>query len=85
MMVKRVVWRDSNAKVNKPVKYRNHYAMGYKGGWITDIEGDCNVYKSHYCALNAIDAALGGYGQKGSAKRRSYGIQIVGKKGGETA
>ena len=85
MMMKRVVWKDSNPKTYKPVKYRNHYITGYKGGWVTDIEGDDNVYTSHYCALNAIDKALGGYGQKGSAKRKSYGIEIMGKKEGETA
>lgn len=82
----RVVWKDSgNTKGYKPVKYRNHKIFGSPKGWTTTIPGDDNLYKSHYCALNAIDAALGGAGQKGSAKRRSYGIQIVGKRDGETA
>ena len=86
MMVKRVVWHDSNARISKPVKYRNHYARGYKGGWVIDVPGDNNVYKSHYCALNAIDAALGGTGKRVPSEKRSrYGIEIIGKKDGETA
>lgn len=81
----RVVWKDSRPKLHKPVKYRGCTIQGYNNGWTTDIPGDNNIYKTHYCALNAIDRALGGYGQKGSGKRKSYGIQIVGKKDGESA
>lgn len=83
----RVVWKDSNAIEKKPLKYRKHFITGCKGGWIVDIPGDNNIYKTHYCAQNAIDAALGGNGIRGKAteKRRSYGIQVVGKKDGETA
>lgn len=76
----RVVWRDSNARERKPVKYRGHWVEGYGNGWTTSIPNDDNIYRTHYCALNAIDKALGGHGQMGSAKRQSYGIQIVGKK-----
>lgn len=53
---------------------------GSARGWYTDIEGDDNLYKTHYCALNAVDKALGGYGQKGCQKRQNYGITIVGTK-----
>lgn len=81
----RVVWKDSNSRTYKPVKYRKHTIYGSPKGWTTDLEGDDNLYSSHYCALNAIDKALGGYGQKGSQKRQSYGIKIIGKKDGETA
>lgn len=81
----RVVWKDSKPKSYKPVKYRGQMIYGSPKGWETDIPGDNNLYKSHYCALNAIDKALGGYGQKGCQKRQSYGIQIIGKKDGETA
>ena len=77
----RVVWKDSKPKNYKPVKYRDHMIYGSPEGWATTIPGDDNLYASHYCALNAIDKALGGYGQKGGAKRKSYGIQIVGQKG----
>lgn len=49
------------------------------------MPGDENIYQTHYCALNAIDKALGDYGQKGCAKRKNYGISIIGKKEGETA
>lgn len=81
----RVVWKDSKPRTYKPVKYRGHIVTGSPQGWAIDIPGDNNLYKSHYCALNAIDKALGDYGQKGTAKRKAYGIQIVGTKGGETA
>lgn len=81
----RVVWKDSTSRTHKPVKYRGHMIEGYNGGWTTNIPGDNNIYKTHYCALNAIDKALGGFGQMGSAKRKDYGIQIIGKKGGESA
>ena len=76
----RIVWKDSKPRMYKPVKYRGHTATGSPQGWTIDIPGDENVYANHYSALNAIDAALGGYGQKGSQKRQSYGIQIIGKK-----
>ena len=81
----RIVWKDSNAKGYKPVKYRDHVIYGSPQGWITTVPGDNNIYKTHYDALNAIDQALGSFGQKGSAKRKNYGITIVGKKDGETA
>lgn len=81
----RIVWRDSNAKGHKPIKYRGFFAQGYAGGWTIDVPGDNNIYRTHYCALNAIDKYLGGSGQKGNAKRKEYGIQIIGKKNNETA
>lgn len=81
----RVVWKDSKPKLHKPVKYRGYVAEGYAGGWTINVPGDENVYQTHYCALNAIDQHLGGHGQMGSAKRKAYGIKIIGKKGGETA
>ena len=76
----RIVWKDSKPKDYKPVKYRGQMIYGSPQGWITDIVGDDNIYKNHYSALNAIDKALGGYGQMGTAKRKAYGIQIIGKK-----
>ena len=81
----RIVWKDSNARAYKPMKYRGFIAYGSPKGWTTNIPGDDNLYQNHYCALNAIDKHLGGFGQMGDAKRKRYGIQIVGKKGGETA
>ena len=85
MMQLKVVWKDSNSKTAyKPIRYRKHIISGFKGGWITDIEGDDNVYLSNYDALNAIDKYLGDYGQKGCAKRKSCGIRVIGKKGNET-
>ena len=82
----RVVWKDSNKPRNyKPVKYRNHMVYGSPEGWWNTLPGDDNLYATHYDALNAIDKAIGGYGQKGGAKRKNYGIKIIGKKGNETA
>ena len=81
----RIVWKDSKPKSYKPVKYRGQMIYGSPQGWTTDIKGDNNIYKTHYCALNAIDKALGGYGQKGSQKRQAYGIEIIGQKGGNAA
>ena len=81
----RIVWKDSRPRTYKPMKYRGHVATGSPAGWSIDVPGDNNIYASHYCALNAIDKALGGYGQKGSAKRKAYGIEVIGKKTDETA
>ena len=81
----RVVWKDSKPKNYKPVKYRKHMIYGSPKGWTTNLQGDDNLYATHYDALNAIDKALGGSGQMGSAKRQKYGITIIGKKDGETA
>ena len=82
----RVVWKDSGVvRTKKPIKYRGHYVSGHDNGWIIDIPGDNNIYRTHYNALNAIDKALGGYGQMGCGKRKKYGIEIIGKKDGETA
>ena len=79
----RIVWKDSvTSRQKKPVKYRGHWVQGYGKGWVTDIPGDTNIYKNHYSAQNAIDKALGGYGNKGkpTQKRLDYGIQIIGQK-----
>lgn len=82
----RVIWRDSNApKEYKPIRYRGFMVWGSPRGWEITVPGDTNVYSSHYCALNAIDQHFGDYGQRGSEKRKGYGIQIIGKEGGETA
>ena len=81
----RVVWKDSKPRSYKPVKYRNHFINGSPKGWTTTLPGDDNLYATHYDALNAIDEALGGHGQMGSAKRQKYGIQIIGKKTDESA
>ena len=81
----RVVWKDSKPRSYKPVKYRNQFINGSPKGWTTTLPGDDNIYATHYDALNAIDEALGGHGQMGSAKRQKYGIQIIGKKTDESA
>lgn len=77
----RIVWKDSRIpKEYEPIKYRNVYIFGTPNGWEVDIKGDNNLYKNHYCAKNAIDAYFGEEGMHGDAKRKGYGIQIIGKK-----
>lgn len=77
----RIVWKDSRLpKEYEPIKYRNVYIFGTPNGWEVDIKGDNNLYKNHYCAKNAIDAYFGEEGMHGDAKRKGYGIQIIGKK-----
>ena len=80
----RVIWKDSGqTKGHKPVKYRDHMIFGSPEGWTTNIPGDNNIYKTHYCALNAIDKALGGKTRIDNPKRHSRGITIVGRKSGD--
>lgn len=77
----RIVWKDSyKPKEYEPIKYRNIYIFGTPNGWELNIKGDNNLYKNHYCAKNAIDAYYGEAGMHGDAKRKGYGIQIIGKK-----
>lgn len=83
----RVVWKDAScSKQKKPVKYRGYYVTGCAGGWAVDLPGDMNIYRTHYHAQNAIDAALGGAGIRGNgtSKRQAYGIEIVGKRSSDT-
>lgn len=80
----RIVWKDSFAKESyKPIKYRGYTVSCCQDsdGWVTDKEDDCNIYKNHYCALNAIDKYHGTkVGTRGSNKRKSYGVKIIGQK-----
>lgn len=77
----RVVWKDSKTPSEyKPIRYRKFMIWGTPKGWEITVPGDQNVYKSHYCAQNAIDHHYGDFGQRGTEKRKSYGIQIIGKK-----
>lgn len=81
----KIIWRDSSPKLKKTVKYRGYVIDGYGDGWSTSIPGDSNIYRTHYCALNAIDEYLGGHGQMGAAKRIARGIHIIGTKGGDNS
>lgn len=77
----RIVWKDSSKpKEYEPIKYRDIYIFGSPNGWAVNIKGDNNLYKNHYCAKNAIDAYFGEEGMHGDAKRKRYGIQIIGTK-----
>lgn len=77
----RIVWKDTvKTKEYEPIKYRKIYIFGSPEGWEVNINGDDNLYKTHYCAQNAIDKYFGDFGTRGTEKRRNYGIQIIGKK-----
>ena len=77
----RIIWKDSSKpKEYEPIKYRDIYIFGTPNGWEVNIKGDNNLYKNHYCAKNAIDAYFGEEGMHGDAKRKGYGMQIIGKK-----
>ena len=76
----RIVWKDSMNTEYRPIKHRGYLTKGSYSGWYTDIPGDDNLYKNIRSALNAIDEYLGVNDETIYAKRREYGIQIVGKK-----
>ena len=80
------MWKDSNQqKEYQQIRYRKHVLCGSPRGWMTDIPGDDNLYKNHYSAQNAVDDFYGDLGQRGTEKRKRYGIQIIGKRNGESA
>lgn len=77
----KVVWKDTQIYNRVESAYRKHTVKGFEDGWITNIEGDDNVYRTRFSAMNAIDKALGGTGRMGTPeKRKAHGIQIIGKK-----
>lgn len=77
----RIVWKDSRVRTEKKtLRYRKHLVSGYGHGWVTDIPGDDNIYKSHYCAFNAINKALGKRDREPCEKRKMCGIVVIGNK-----
>ena len=77
----RIVWKDSTiTKVNS--KYRGCSVEAYGTGWVVDISGDNNVYRTNRCAKNAIDKALGYENMRNNKlpKRIENGIDIIGTK-----
>lgn len=77
----RVVWKDTNVRKYHTCKYRGYEIEQLEeGGCIIHREDDDNVYSSRFSAMNAIDEYLGGTGQRGAAKRRELGVQVIGKK-----
>lgn len=76
----RIVWKDS-ASVKTAVKYRGFHLEGYGGGWIIDVPGDNNIYKSNKSARNAVDKHLGLYDINNEQPvRHRLGIQVIGEK-----
>lgn len=76
----RIVWKDSFINNYKPVKYRDRIIQNTSNGWVTDLPGDDNIYRTRNCALNAVDKILGVDGIKRRSKRMDEGIDIIGKK-----
>lgn len=78
----RVTWKDSDARKCPPTKYRKVTITRYNNGWITDIEGDMNIYASQDVTKNAIDKLLGGKPRRTTESRSKKGIKILGKRSG---
>lgn len=77
----RIVWKDSTiARSN--AKYREYIIESYSTGWVTNVPGDNNIYKTKRCAKNSIDKMLGiDEGRyKKLPERLSHGIEVIGKK-----
>lgn len=55
----KVVWKDSYKPNTKSYKHKGHTIQGYDTGWIIDVEGDTNIYKSYLAAYHAINKAVG--------------------------
>ena len=77
----RIVWKDSTV-ARSNAKYRGYVIESYSTGWVTNMPGDNNIYKTKRCAKNAIDEMLGiDYGKyKKLPERLTHGIEIIGKK-----
>lgn len=77
----RIVWKDSTV-ARSNAKYRGYVIKSYSTGWITDVPGDDNIYKTKRCAKNAIDEMLGieDGKYKKLPERLKHGIEIIGKK-----
>lgn len=78
----RIVWKDTAAK-KEDFTYRKYTIEGYHRGWIVNIPGDNNVYRTVRCVKNAIDEYIDLSGNNTFnhvAKRREFGYDIIGKK-----
>lgn len=75
----RVVWKDSKPKEYKMITYRKFTILGTPEGWEITVPGDNYIYRTHYSAQNAIDKHYGDFGQRGTEKRKKYGIEIIGE------
>jgi len=77
----RIVWKDS--RTYRTYCYREHIIERFENGWVTDIEGDNNIYYSAECAHNAVDKILGGKTRKANPARHKLGIKVIGRKDSE--
>lgn len=76
----RIIWKDSNTKEYRPVKYRGYIIERFNNGWTISYPGDNNIYKSTVSAMNALDQYLGIKDNKPIPKRHSLGVNIIEKK-----
>lgn len=79
----RIIWKDTDhsfGKIYRNIRYRKINISGTYKGWTTDIPGDNNLYRSEYCAKNAVDKYYGDFGEHGSKRRIHFGIKIIGQK-----
>ena len=74
----RIVWKDSTV-ARSNAKYRGYSIESYSTGWVTNIPGDNNIYKTKRCTKNAIDEALC-VKHKKLPERITHGIEVIGKK-----
>lgn len=79
----RIVWKDS--LTYKTYTYRGFTISRTERGWITNIPGDNNIYRSAETAHNGVDQILGGDTRKKNPRRHRLGVQIVGEKDGDIA
>ena len=78
----KIIWQDS--KKYKTYTYRGHTIEKINAGWITTVPGDEYIYQSAEIAHNAVDKMLGGNTRKANPGRHRLGIQIVGRKQGDS-
>lgn len=76
----RIVWKDSNKKEYRPLKYRSYIISHFNDGWVTNCPGDTFIYRNAVSAMNALDQHLGLREGKPLPKRLSLGVSVVGRK-----
>lgn len=76
----RITWKDS--REFKTYTYRGYTISRTEKGWITDIPGDNNIYRTAETAHNGVDEIIGGKTRKANPSRHRFGTQVIGQKDG---
>lgn len=73
-----MIWKDT-AVARADFKYRGYWVEGYLNGWMINISGDTNIYKTNRCTKNVIDETLGldDLRYKKLSKRLEYGYEVI--------